>query len=91
MLLVHLTGAFNVTVPAWRHLRTSGYGRVVNTTSASGLFGNFGQANYGAAKAGLVGLTRSLAVEGRVIADGTAEIQKRVIAGELVRRTTALR
>jgi NAD(P)-dependent dehydrogenase (short-subunit alcohol dehydrogenase family) len=65
VLLGHLTGAFNVTVPAWRHLRTAGYGRVVNTTSASGLFGNFGQANYGAAKAGLVGLTRSLAVEGR--------------------------
>jgi NAD(P)-dependent dehydrogenase (short-subunit alcohol dehydrogenase family) len=65
VLLVHLTGAFNVTVPAWRQLRTAGYGRVVNTTSASGLFGNFGQANYGAAKAGLVGLTRSLAVEGR--------------------------
>jgi NAD(P)-dependent dehydrogenase (short-subunit alcohol dehydrogenase family) len=67
VLLVHLTGAFNVTIPAWRHLRTSGYGRVVNTTSASGLFGNFGQANYGAAKAGLVGLTRSLAVEGRKV------------------------
>src|SRR6202171_2016589 len=64
---VHLTGAFNVTIPAWRHLRAAGYGRVVNTTSASGLFGNFGQANYGAAKAGLVGLTRSLAVEGRKV------------------------
>jgi NAD(P)-dependent dehydrogenase (short-subunit alcohol dehydrogenase family) len=67
VLLVHLTGAFNVTIPAWRHLRAAGYGRVVNTTSASGLFGNFGQANYGAAKAGLVGLTRSLAVEGRKV------------------------
>jgi NAD(P)-dependent dehydrogenase (short-subunit alcohol dehydrogenase family) len=67
VLRVHLSGAFNVTVPAWRHLRASGYGRVVNTTSASGLFGNFGQANYGAAKAGLVGLTRSLAVEGRKV------------------------
>ena len=67
VLLVHLAGAFNVTVPAWRHLRSAGYGRVVNTTSASGLFGNFGQANYGAAKAGLVGLTRSLAVEGRKV------------------------
>jgi NAD(P)-dependent dehydrogenase (short-subunit alcohol dehydrogenase family) len=67
VLLVHLTGAFNVTVPAWRQMRTAGYGRVVNTTSASGLFGNFGQANYGAAKAGLVGLTRSLAVEGRKV------------------------
>jgi len=67
VLLVHLTGAFNVTVPAWRHLRSAGYGRIVNTTSASGLFGNFGQANYGAAKAGLVGFTRSLAVEGRKV------------------------
>jgi NAD(P)-dependent dehydrogenase (short-subunit alcohol dehydrogenase family) len=67
VLMVHLTGAFNVTMPAWRHLRTAGYGRIVNTTSASGLFGNFGQANYGAAKAGLVGLTRSLAVEGRKV------------------------
>jgi NAD(P)-dependent dehydrogenase (short-subunit alcohol dehydrogenase family) len=67
VLVVHLTGAFNVTIPAWRHLRASGYGRVVNTTSASGLFGNFGQANYGAAKAGLVGFTRSLAVEGRKV------------------------
>jgi NAD(P)-dependent dehydrogenase (short-subunit alcohol dehydrogenase family) len=65
--MVHLSGAFNVTIPAWRHLRTAGYGRVVNTTSASGLFGNFGQANYGAAKAGLVGLTRTLAVEGRKV------------------------
>src|SRR5437660_4783390 len=67
VLLVHLTGAFNITIPAWRHMRTAGYGRVVNTTSASGLFGNFGQANYGAAKAGLVGLTRSLAFEGRKV------------------------
>jgi len=67
VLLVHLTGAFNVTIPAWRHLRAAAYGRIVNTTSASGLFGNFGQANYGAAKAGLVGLTRSLAVEGRKV------------------------
>jgi NAD(P)-dependent dehydrogenase (short-subunit alcohol dehydrogenase family) len=67
VLMVHLTGAFNVTIPAWRHLRGAGYGRIVNTTSASGLFGNFGQANYGATKAGLVGLTRSLAVEGRKV------------------------
>jgi NAD(P)-dependent dehydrogenase (short-subunit alcohol dehydrogenase family) len=67
VLLVHLTGAFNVTLSAWRHLRAAGYGRIVNTTSASGLFGNFGQANYAAAKAGLVGLTRSLAVEGRKV------------------------
>lgn len=65
VLQVSLHGAFHVTVPAWRHMREQGYGRVVNTTSASGLFGNLGQANYGAAKAGLLGLTRVLAVEGR--------------------------
>jgi NAD(P)-dependent dehydrogenase (short-subunit alcohol dehydrogenase family) len=65
VLDVHLRGAFHVLIPAWQHMRQRGYGRVVNTTSASGLFGNFGQANYGAAKAGLVGLTRVLAVEGR--------------------------
>jgi NAD(P)-dependent dehydrogenase (short-subunit alcohol dehydrogenase family) len=46
-------------------MREQGYGRIVNTTSGAGLFGNFGQSNYGAAKMGLVGLTRVLAVEGR--------------------------
>jgi NAD(P)-dependent dehydrogenase (short-subunit alcohol dehydrogenase family) len=61
---VHLRGAFYVTQPAWVHMREQGYGRVVNTTSGSGLFGMFGQANYGAAKMGLVGLTRVLANEG---------------------------
>jgi NAD(P)-dependent dehydrogenase (short-subunit alcohol dehydrogenase family) len=64
VLDVHLKGAFFVTRPAWPHMREQGYGRVVNTASASGIFGNFGQANYGAAKMGLVGLTRVLAVEG---------------------------
>jgi NAD(P)-dependent dehydrogenase (short-subunit alcohol dehydrogenase family) len=61
---VHLRGAFNVTKPAWSLMREQGYGRIVTTTSGAGLFGNFGQANYGAAKMGLVGLTRVLAVEG---------------------------
>ncbi|HYD10920.1 MAG TPA: SDR family NAD(P)-dependent oxidoreductase [Acidimicrobiales bacterium] len=61
---VHLHGAFNVTRPAWVHFREQGYGRVVNTSSNSGLLGNFGQANYGAAKMGLVGFTRVLAAEG---------------------------
>jgi NAD(P)-dependent dehydrogenase (short-subunit alcohol dehydrogenase family) len=60
----HLLGAFNVTRPAWVHMREQGYGRVVNTSSNSGLLGNFGQANYGAAKMGLVGFTRVLAAEG---------------------------
>ena len=67
VLDVHLRGAFHVLIPAWRQMKQRGYGRIVTTTSASGLFGNFGQANYGAAKAALVGLTRVLAVEGRKI------------------------
>ncbi|MEZ5181908.1 MAG: SDR family oxidoreductase [Acidimicrobiales bacterium] len=61
---VHLKGAFYVTQAAWQHMRDQNYGRIVNTSSAAGIFGNFGQTNYGAAKAGLVGLTRVLAVEG---------------------------
>jgi NAD(P)-dependent dehydrogenase (short-subunit alcohol dehydrogenase family) len=61
---VHLRGAFHVTLPAYRHMKESGYGRIVSTTSAAGLFGNFGQTNYGAAKMGLVGMTRVLALEG---------------------------
>lgn len=61
---VHLTGAFNVTRPAWRQFREQGYGRVVVTSSSAGLWGNFGQASYGAAKMGLVGLIKVLAVEG---------------------------
>src|SRR5450631_3582790 len=61
---VHLRGAFFVSQPAFTLMRIQGYGRIVNTSSASGLFGNFGQANYGAAKAGLAGLTRVLAIEG---------------------------
>ena len=65
VLDVHLKGAFNVTRPAWIHMREQGYGRVVNTTSGSGLFGNFGQANYAAAKMGLVGMARVLANEGK--------------------------
>jgi NAD(P)-dependent dehydrogenase (short-subunit alcohol dehydrogenase family) len=64
VLDVHLRGAMFVTQPAFKLMREQRYGRIINTTSASGLFGNFGQANYGAAKAGLLGLTRVLAQEG---------------------------
>ena len=64
VLDVHLKGAFHVTQPAWVHMREQGYGRVISTSSAAGIFGNFGQTNYGAAKMGLVGFTRVLAVEG---------------------------
>jgi NAD(P)-dependent dehydrogenase (short-subunit alcohol dehydrogenase family) len=61
---VHLNGAYHVTSAAWPHMREQAYGRVISTASGAGIFGNFGQANYGAAKMGLVGLTRVLAVEG---------------------------
>ncbi len=64
VLDVHLQGAYNVTSPAFKAMRQQGYGRIVMTSSTSGLFGNFGQANYGAAKMGLVGLMNSLKLEG---------------------------
>jgi len=64
VLDVHLRGAFYVTQPAWQIMRDQGYGRIINTSSGAGIFGNFGQGNYGAAKMGLVGLTRVLAIEG---------------------------
>jgi NAD(P)-dependent dehydrogenase (short-subunit alcohol dehydrogenase family) len=61
---VHLIGSANCTKAVWATMREQGYGRVIFTTSSSGLFGNFGQANYAAAKMGLVGLMRTLALEG---------------------------
>lgn len=61
---VHLKGGFFVSHPAFKVMKEKGYGRFVHTTSASGLFGNFGQANYAAAKMGLVGLSGVLAIEG---------------------------
>ena len=61
---VHLMGSVNCTKAAWPHMVKQGYGRILMTTSASGIYGNFGQSNYGAAKSGLVGLTNVLAIEG---------------------------
>ena len=61
---VHLVGSAICTHAAWPHMRERGYGRIAMTTSSSGLYGNFGQANYGAAKLGLVGLMNTLAIEG---------------------------
>ncbi|WP_157217365.1 SDR family NAD(P)-dependent oxidoreductase [Flavisphingomonas formosensis] len=61
---VHLMGAFHCTQAVWETMRAQAYGRIVMTTSASGLFGNFGQANYGAAKLALVGLMQTLSIEG---------------------------
>lgn len=64
VMAVHLDGAFHVSKAAWPHLVKQGSGRIVMTSSGSGLYGNIGQANYGAAKMGLVGLMRVLALEG---------------------------
>jgi NAD(P)-dependent dehydrogenase (short-subunit alcohol dehydrogenase family) len=61
---VHLMGSVNVTKAAWPHMREQGYGRIIFTTSSSGLYGNFGQSNYSAAKMALVGLMQTLALEG---------------------------
>ena len=61
---VHVKGAFCVTQPAFAVMKEKGYGRIVNTTSGAGLYGNFGQANYIAAKMALVGLMNSVATEG---------------------------
>ena len=61
---VHLMGAVNCTKAVWDGMRARNYGRIVMTTSSSGLYGNFGQANYGAAKMALVGLMQTLSIEG---------------------------
>jgi 3-hydroxy-3-methylglutaryl CoA synthase/NAD(P)-dependent dehydrogenase (short-subunit alcohol dehydrogenase family) len=65
VLAVHLHGAYHVTRPAFEIMKKKGYGRIVMTTSAAGLYGNFGQANYTAAKLALVGLMHTLKLEGQ--------------------------
>jgi 3-hydroxy-3-methylglutaryl CoA synthase/NAD(P)-dependent dehydrogenase (short-subunit alcohol dehydrogenase family)/putative sterol carrier protein len=62
---VHLNGAYNVTRPAMKVMKENGFGRIVMTTSAAGLYGNFGQTNYSAAKMALVGLMNTLKLEGK--------------------------
>ena len=87
VLDVHLKGAFYVTRPAWVHFREQGYGRVVCTASSAGVLGNFGQTNYGAAKMGLVGFTRVLAVEGakyNIKANAIAPIAKTRMTEDLL-------
>jgi NAD(P)-dependent dehydrogenase (short-subunit alcohol dehydrogenase family) len=64
IIKVHLKGTFACTKAAWDSMRKQNYGRIVNTASPAGLYGNFGQANYSAAKLGIHGLTQTLAIEG---------------------------
>ena len=64
VLDVHLNGSANCTKAVWETMREQNYGRILMTASSTGLFGNFGQANYGAAKLGLAGLTKTLYLEG---------------------------
>ncbi len=60
---VHLLGSANATKAVWETMHAQNYGRILMTASSSGLFGNFGQANYAAAKLGVVGLAKTLAIE----------------------------
>lgn len=62
---VHIKGSYKVAHAAWPHMREQQYGRIINTASAAGIYGNFGQANYSMAKLGLHGLTQTLAIEGK--------------------------
>ena len=64
VLKVHVSGSANCTKAVWDMMREQAYGRILMTTSSTGLYGNFGQANYGAAKLGLAGLTKTLHLEG---------------------------
>jgi len=65
VLDVHLRGTYKATKAAWPYMLKQKYGRIVNTTSTSGIYGNFGQANYAAAKCGILGFSRALAREGQ--------------------------
>jgi NAD(P)-dependent dehydrogenase (short-subunit alcohol dehydrogenase family) len=80
----HLRGAFNVTRPAFAKMRAQGHGRIVMTSSPSGTYGNFGQANYSSAKMGLVGFARTLSIEGAKF-----DIRANVVSPNAATRMTA--
>ena len=84
VIKVHLKGTYCVTKPVWQWMRDNGGGVVVNTTSTSGLIGNFGQTNYGAAKAGIAGFMRCLSIEAK-----KANITVNVLAPNAYSRMTA--
>jgi len=87
VLKVHLYGTFNVTRAAMPHFREQAFGRVIVTTSVTGLYGNFGQANYGAAKLGLVGLVNTLAIEGKklnILANAVSPLARTRMSEEIL-------
>src|SRR5438309_1952022 len=101
-LRVNLTGAFNCTQAAWPHMKARGWGRIVNMASVAGTLGGFGQASYSTTKAGLLGLTKTLAMEGgrhgitcNAIVPGVIETEAFEMANatmnERIVRRTALR
>ncbi|HEX7944593.1 MAG TPA: SDR family NAD(P)-dependent oxidoreductase [Phenylobacterium sp.] len=65
VIKVHLKGTYCCALPVWKHMKEHGGGSMVLTSSTSGLYGNFGQTNYGAAKAGIYGMVRVMSIEGR--------------------------
>jgi NAD(P)-dependent dehydrogenase (short-subunit alcohol dehydrogenase family) len=90
---VHLWGTFWVTRAAWSVFREQQSGRIVNTTSTAAYLGNFGQANYGAAKGAIIGLTKVLAIEGRqrnilvnAVAPAAATAMTEGLLGDLTER-----